>query len=328
MLLYFLALRLFADKRIAAFAALVYAFYPTFFFYSAVLATEHLLVLLLLGALLVILAEGRSPIWQSALAGLLLGAAMLTRGDALFYIPCILALFSYRLTTMRKVSLPRALGPIAVMLFTILVVVFPWYWRNRIQIGPGSGLSTTGGVNFYCSHNDRAVKGCDVAGEPILEQADELTCHREGFRLGMQFILGHPLASLIAIGERTRELYMKPNYGTLYSVAQSEGQRTKRQLSERLESWGWYLLCLLVLLGPLAHRYWSRQSFLLLFSVVASNWVCYAVVFWGKPRYRFVPDVLFCLIAGATLAFLTSKVKELRAAKKATCPCQDPPLAF
>ena len=92
-LVFVLARRLFGRDKEALLAALICALNPTFVFYSPVLASEHVFVPLLILCMLLALAR-RGPRWLHAIVcGVLLGAATLTRGEAIFHSPVLFAAF-------------------------------------------------------------------------------------------------------------------------------------------------------------------------------------------------------------------------------------------
>ena len=136
---------------VALLAAAICAVHPDFVFFAPVLATEPMfLLLLILAGILTLRLRTVDPARQplhATIAGLFYGAAILTRVDALFFLPALAALIG-------RSALRR--GVIAGLMVGTAIVVTPWYVRNRVVIGPGAGLSTTGGVNFYYAHNDRA----------------------------------------------------------------------------------------------------------------------------------------------------------------------------
>jgi drug/metabolite transporter superfamily protein YnfA len=61
------------------------------------------------------------------------------------------------------------------------------------------------------------------------------------------------------------------------------------------------LVALTVLL-PRLRRAAPPRAWALLGAVVLANWLCYAVVFHGDARYRYVPQAALCAVIGLGLA--------------------------
>lgn len=89
-LIYLGAIKILGTRRAALVAAGVFAFFPTFVAFSPVLATEHLFIVLMLGAVAAVTRLDEAPHLYAVVAGLLVGGAILTRGEAVFYVPATL----------------------------------------------------------------------------------------------------------------------------------------------------------------------------------------------------------------------------------------------
>lgn len=194
-LVFILTLQLTSKKSPAMIAAFVCAFYPTFIFYSPVLASEHLYVILLFSAF-VVMGHNWNNIsihkaWHPTLAGILFGLAVLTRGEGIFFLPILLAWFY--LTSAKK-GLNKILVTF-VSLLAFVITVSPWYIRNNYLIGPSSGLSTTGGLNFYYAHNDKSY-GYHSLNGTVFEDKDELKRQKLGYKLGLEYLSKAGLSKL------------------------------------------------------------------------------------------------------------------------------------
>jgi hypothetical protein len=44
-------------------------------------------------------------------------------------------------------------------------------------------------------------------------------------------------------------------------------------------------------------RHYAPRVWLFLYGVVLMNWIGYALIFWAKARYRYVSEVVFCILA-------------------------------
>jgi hypothetical protein len=48
-----------------------------------------------------------------------------------------------------------------------------------------------------------------------------------------------------------------------------------------------------------------RMSWLVPVGILLTNWLCHAVVFWGKPRYRFASEAFLYILAAIALSELS-----------------------
>jgi 4-amino-4-deoxy-L-arabinose transferase-like glycosyltransferase len=302
-LVYRLALRLAAERHIALLAALICAVNPTFVFFSPVLASEHLFILLLLCSFLVL--GMRSILWSGILCGLLLGAATLTRGEGLFYLPVILvvAFMTFRRRAQRH-------SAVLALVLAFLVVILPWYFRNRYLVGPGSGLSTSSGINFFHAHNSRSY-GCQSLEGTGLEDVGEVEQQRLAYKIGFQY-LSHagPLAIMKDLARASKGLYLSSgDYSVRYSInpsleipgAADRPTRLKRFNRFSPLTLAYYPLLVGAVLSCLFLRRYPLRTYVALYGVVLMNWVCYSWVFCSKSRYRYTSEVAFCILASIVL---------------------------
>lgn len=307
-LTYWVAWRIFASRPAATLAALVAAVVPAFVAYAPVLASEHLLAALVLAAVGVALGPVPGPrIWPGALlAGVLLGAATLTRGEALAYLP-VLALVAAAGGWRRDRRIAPALGAATVMVLGLLLVITPWVVRNERVVGPGAGLSTTGGFNFYLAHSPGAYGWRTPLPLPLLVD-DEVTRNELGWRYGLGYVRRHPWDWVQAARLGTRELLAPSTYAARYATVRVDPVRrrlvprddlTLRPAALDLAATGsrwllWAGLAGLAILGM-----WTRRGWFALVGIAVANWMVYAVVFWAQARYRYVIDALACVSVGA-----------------------------
>lgn len=286
------ALLLGLGTRDAVYAAFLCAFDPTFVFFAPVLASEHLFVLLLFGALVVVLAR------RVALAGLLFGAATLTRPDALFYAPIFLLVTRVR-------SNPMPVRGLAVFVLVAATTIAPWLVRNRLVVGPGTGLSTFGGLNFYYAHNDRAYGWHPVQGTP-LEGLDEVQAQRRGYEIGLAYLARHGSRRIVGDTLRgTQRLYSPSAWPfALYWSTRTPGRTPDENRKNRIPGhrlWrhlaGLYRIPFCgALLSVIFIRRVPSLAAVVLYGLVAMNWFGHCVIFWADPRYRYVAEVVFCIL--------------------------------
>ena len=292
------------DGLTASAAALVCALDPTFVFFAPVLASEHLFTALLMGSLLVLLLP-RPGLWERALiAGVLFGLGILTRGEGAFHLPT--AFVALALATPRW---QRRIVGYLVFLIPVVVLAGAWTARNRALVGPGAGLSTTGGTNFYMAHN-AATYGYESLEDTPLAGLPELQAHREGMRLGMEQLKKHPgrLVRDAVLG--TKGFFSPGAYAVRISARLPHGPNEREYPEKRiplrrplagLEVLGTFAIMGLVVLS-LFLRGLPPGARLLPLVYVGMSWLCYAVIFWANERYRFPAEAALCLLAGLALA--------------------------
>ena len=242
--------------------------------------------------------------------------AVLTRGEGFFYIPILCGIFLAQRLRLEQKNWAQCLLAAVVFMLSLIGTLAPWYVRNRIIIGRGAGLSTTGEVNFYYAHNPEHYGWRTLADTP-LEGLDEVKRHELGYRLSLEHIKTQPGSTWKSIWLGTYKL-CQPAYYSLYwstrssSVKREDGSYPQKpigvrwMLSRILRIWH-YGLIMLVCLALLMVRSWSGKAIFIIFGFAFLNWLCYAVLFWGKARYRFTTEVLACVMAGVALARLLER---------------------
>jgi len=304
------------DTGKAACCATICGVNPTFVVFGSILGSEHLGVLLLFAALLLLLESRPVSNFQSRwiVAGGLLGLSVLTRGEAVFYLPSLL-LACFLVIPHRK---DKVIASLCVLAACALVVI-PWHCRNRIVVGPGSGLSTTGGINFYFAHNSKGY-GWQPLEETDLAGLSEIAAHERGYAMGLDYIKRRGLSGFckdVLLG--TRSLYSYSSYAVSWSTKLPRDRAGSSYPSRDvpgawlLSSLGHMFYIYLGVLATLCVFFWRRAGplsrWLPLLSILALNWFCYAVVFWSKGRYRFTGEVIMCILAGITLNGLLSSIR-------------------
>lgn len=317
-----LAFSLTGNRRAALTAAAVCALNPTFVFFSPIIASEHLFVVLFFASLLLAVTPGVKPITRAVLSGVLLGLAVLTRGEAVFYSPIVL--FAAWTTTggSRRPKLTTAVVTLAVC----VAVTLPWAIRNRVVMGPGVGLSSVAGVNFYFAHNSTQYGYYEFSDTP-LAGLDEVGQHRRGFDLGLAYLSASPLRIVNDVAAGTPRLLWYPGtYAPRAGLIVLEAEppytiKARRKFpfaSVALVTWYYRVTLLLAIAGLYKCRRIGWRAFIILYGVIVMNWVCYAVVFWSKPRFRYTTEVVTCVVAGIVLWQTWETVRSFRARPRTT----------
>jgi hypothetical protein len=273
--------------------------------WAPVQGPENLQAPLLLAALAAA-ADRRGGWRRAAWVGVLFGAAMLVRPESLVYLPC--ATVAMLPGSLRSVALRSlVVGAVA------LLVCTPWLVRNHLQVGP-VGFSSVGGVNFYFAHGADDY-GFEHYDRTPLAGLDEVGMSRRGYELGLERLREDPgrLARTVATG--TARLYGAPRYAPYFS---SRGFAAEHPYPLRVDPGLiaavrtanlaiWYGVAALAAAGWVVALVRHRRAAAVIGSFVAANWVCFAVVFWALPRYRFPVEPMLCIAAAIALHAATGR---------------------
>lgn len=132
------------DRRVGAYAAVIFGFYPTFLAYEHLLLTEVLGTFLLTAATLsLILGRSRTDWRLAAAAGVLFGLAALTRSATLLLMPflAVWILFSW------PEKLGRRFAAASIIIAAFAAVIAPWSYRNTRVQGTFTMIDVMGGRN-------------------------------------------------------------------------------------------------------------------------------------------------------------------------------------
>ncbi|MBN2171765.1 MAG: hypothetical protein JW819_10660 [Candidatus Krumholzibacteriota bacterium] len=313
-LAWLLALRLGGERRLAAAAGLAAALYPPAVLAAPLLAAEHLFAALLLAAWILAagaLRGGGPPAgtrrWHAALlgAGFCAGLAALTRGEGLFQL-AVLAAGAAALTAGPRRARLRAAGLVLLPAFVLLA---GWTARNDARLGRGAGISTSGGVNFLFAHNDEYY-GLRALPDTPLAGLDERAAAREGWRLGLRHIGERPVSLLESAALGTARLLRPSQYALQWSLRGGANvPPVPREILRWLLYLSWPALVLLVLAAPWLAGARPGRLLAVPFLILAANWVCYALVFWAKPRYRYGAEILLLVPAAATILAVWAQLR-------------------
>jgi 4-amino-4-deoxy-L-arabinose transferase-like glycosyltransferase len=144
-----LALRMFVPTRLAVFGALLYALWPTTFYYAGKGSSETMLTLWMTVAFVLLLRLMRSPAATTAAGlGVAIGLACLTRGSGVVMLAITLAWLGAAI--LRR----RALGRVAlVVLVAWTLTMAPWWVRNARITGAFVPFHSLVWYNAF--HDDR-----------------------------------------------------------------------------------------------------------------------------------------------------------------------------
>jgi 4-amino-4-deoxy-L-arabinose transferase-like glycosyltransferase len=182
-----LARELFGD-RIAAYAALIAAVYPTFVMYTTCIASENAYIPAMLWTVWLGCRTARARrAWALCIAtGVVLAAAVLIRSTIVLLLPVLLLVF-----VLYRREWVGSLGRIALVGATAAVLLAPWCWRNQREFGSFTALSMNGGVNLWMGNHEGGDG--DYSPPPdALMALPTLQRDRELSRRAVAFIREHP----------------------------------------------------------------------------------------------------------------------------------------
>ncbi len=185
-----LALKMGLSRRAAVLAALGMAFYPLLLLYPSALASENVFIpLLLAGTLALLWAAASASVWRCALAGLVVGLAMLTRSIVMpFAVLGTLWLGRYGQASWRGASLA---------LITAVAVCVPWAVRNTLVMKRPAFVETSLGYNLFVANHPQSNGGfvSEVAILP-LSMFDDAERDRYCTQQALSFIRADPVEAL------------------------------------------------------------------------------------------------------------------------------------
>jgi 4-amino-4-deoxy-L-arabinose transferase-like glycosyltransferase len=293
------ARRLGLSATVALIAAALAAVMPPMVLWSVVVGPENVQAPLLLAALILAADPRRS--WRSAIwSGIAFGVAILVRPESIVYLPVVALVL---------VPAPwRAVGLRTVVVAAVaLVLCAPWVVRNQIEVG-SVGLSSVGGVNFYFAHRNNGYGYVPYQTTPLAD-LDEASMSKRGYKLGVENLRDDPGRLVGDIVEGTHRLYEPPRYAPWFStrgfakVAPYPRDVSARFYSvvQRVNVVGWYAIAGVAVAGWVLLVARRRRAALVITGFAVANWICFAVVFWALPRYRFPVEPLLCLSAAVAI---------------------------
>ena len=309
--------RILHERAPALIAAGLFAVMPLFVFFSPVLATEHLFVVLVLTSMLLLLGrDGDVSPRIAALAGLVLALATLTRGEGIFYIPAVLF---FIWVGSKSGTRAGALRASAALLLAVSITLAPWYLRNAFAAEADTGLSASAGVNFYFAHNDSGVYGWYPEGQPFEGMSNE-DASDLAWQLAFDYLRENPLRLFENVRFGTVQLVSDPDYALFWSTyfVPGNGDRNdpasfvQRDLPglRTLDAALWIGSILLIVLGGLsvlAVRLWTRELWTLVLPLIGSVWVLRTIIYWAKPRYGYTAGVMLVFLAALVIWVLVAR---------------------
>lgn len=166
-LVYWFGAQIAANELAGRIALLAYALYPSHIAYTGVSATEVFFTAVLMSAFALLIAyrERVLPLFAS---GLLFGIATLVKPQTIaFPLGAVIALF----LVFRAFSPGAALRSLAIVYFTLFLVVLPWTYRNYLTFDKPILVSTNGGGALLVGANDYMTGGAmTIRKTPVFKE--------------------------------------------------------------------------------------------------------------------------------------------------------------
>ena len=277
------------------------------FQYSSQLGSEPLYAFLFCCFLLVSLRFAEHPSWpRSIAAGVLLGLALLTRGNAVLMVALLVpwSVWQFRKT-------PRLMVRGLAISFVALVVLTPWTLRNYsvfhafIPFETGGGDVALGSYNRIVASNPLYYGYWVYPTSELPEYRAQITApNNEVVRdhvetqLAMQWARRHPEKWWYLAESRFRRSwtpFLQPSSPRIFRVGM-------------MVSWGPVLILFALGFFPTAiyflrtnHPGWVLHLGVLHFAFTA-------LIFWGSSRFRYPVEGLCILIASATFVWICERI--------------------
>ena len=292
---------------VALLAAAVYAIWPTALWYSSQLGSETLYAFLFSWFLLVSLQFAEHSTWpRSIAAGLLLGLAVLTRGNALMMV-VLMVLWS--VCQFRRS--PRLVVRGLAISFLALVMLVPWTIRNYrilhsfVPSETGEGDVVLGSYNrvvasdpLYYGYWVYPTSDLPEYYQQITAPNNEVVRDHVEMRLAIQWLCDHPDKWWYLAESRFRRSwtpFLQPRSPLLYRVGM-------------LAAWGPVLTLFVLGFLPSAIYFLRSNHPGWILHLGVFHFVLTAVVFWGASRFRYPVEGLCIIVASATFTWLYQHV--------------------
>jgi 4-amino-4-deoxy-L-arabinose transferase-like glycosyltransferase len=316
-LVFYCAKRLFGNRP-AWTAFFLYSICGPALFYSMKILSETLYTTLVLGSFLCLLRffDGQKKL-DIFLTGLLLGAAIEVRGNAMILFWPALAAAVWAAKTSRERSVAAGLLLIGVALCTVPVLI-----RNVTIAGAWTPVASNWGENFYFGNNERATGGVpyvegirtnifdqiqDVqkeASKRAGRSLNSLEAQRFWFDAGMNYILNRPIGWMKLEWLKFRRMLQSVLPSGIYSYP----LETKFYHSYLRFIPGYGLMFPIWIAGLLGMRFTPKTTLYFLFLLLQ---IAILLLYWSEERYL-LPILPFLMMAGGCIIFISNNAMEGR----------------
>ena len=262
------------------------------------LLTETLHTLLLLAVLVATFRLARTLSWKdAALLGVIMGVSVYVRPILLLF-PSVIAVLCWLAGGGGK----RSIGLAALSMFMALLVMSPWTLRNFLELDGFVLTATNGGFNFYMGNGPDGTGTFRDMSSAYFGPSNDPLRFQSGYRLGIEYILGHPIEWLATLPKKAFYLWV--------------GDFPR--LIQRVE--GVALLCFWAILTLAAvaatfsrsiRGYWLRFPVALI-PLTLVYWTAFHLMFFGIGRFHTQMIPLVMIMAAHLLEPSWDKLRQLR----------------
>lgn len=304
-----LAIEIFENRKIAIVAGAAWSLWPASIYQSgtasATLGAEGLaLAVSILGVLLLVHASRRGSLRMVAAAGIALGIGALTRSQALFIIPLVIA---WIFLAWKKFQRKQAILACIMLLGTSSFIILPWMVRNFVTLR--AFTIATQNEPLFLGNNAWARGSYYPFAEPeapsyayMLERYPRFMMRSEVEKASLyrqeaiSYVLQNPLRMLWLVGRKSLIFFVP-----LYSV---EGGYAY--------DFAFVFILPLFLLGLLLTVRRDRlASFILLLPIIAA--FATSIIIAAHPRYRYLGEPEMVMFASVGLIYLVTRYSWRRA---------------
>lgn len=299
------------SKEIAWLAATLCAWYPSFIFYSTILASEIFFLALLLWGLYFccrcINSSSRAFIF-AILGGILFGVAILTRPQALV-IPAIILVIGF----VYKKNMAWLVLQLFLLLLGSALVLIPWAIRNKEQLGEYLLVSANLGVNLRMGNHPGASGKYEYSDDidEILKRNDLTLTEKDAIlkHNALQFIYNNPGSFLWLTVKRVYWTMRSESLAVVWNIAGIEASLGKKWILplKILSNAAYYLLLVGVIWGV-----WIsfKQSLFLRQDLILATLLFLLslpfLIFHGQDRFH-LPLIPFLIIFVCKTIFVVPK---------------------
>ncbi|MEK6962901.1 MAG: glycosyltransferase family 39 protein [Nanoarchaeota archaeon] len=220
-LVFYISLELFANKKAAWFSALLTMNYPNIILYSKQFLTETL-TMFLLTLLVYCLLQSRTRHMYYPLTGLVLGCLVLTKAAFLFLLP-FLAIY-YLIVYWNKWRKPLLKG-LALLFIIALALIGAWTIRNYTVFHEFIPVVSRGGTalfyGVYIPYNNMYVYDTqydDVEKKIMGNETDPAKLDARFYQAAKQYVLEHPITSFFFYLKKMGIMWYGPADAIGYSL--------------------------------------------------------------------------------------------------------------
>lgn len=291
------------DQTVGVIAAGISCLHPFLVFYTGLLMSENLYILLLAVAVYCTFLVAEKPsIRNGLLLGVFFGLTALTRPIIFYFLPVILLWLLLKLRESKK----RAILHFGLVILAVLVTLSPWIYRNYSVYHRVVPLATTGGYVLWEGNHDNATGG-DMGRLPVdypyLSELSEVERDRELYRQALSYIKNHPSHFLKLAGMKFVELW-RPY------AAERDTKAIGLSAKYKIVGFTFNGVILLLSVTGMVASIWNRKWSSLLFLLIVYCTIIH-MVFLGAMRYKLAFDPFLIIYAGFTLKLLLGRRLEM-----------------